>query len=97
MFVNIGKEKLSKLVQQLPSRTDLTFGIDVDPILWILSLQSVENLHSSFPCHDPHAVFRHGSHMGRQEDLIEIKERSEERRVGKVCVSTCRSRWSPSN
>src|SRR3546814_13351782 len=26
-------------------------------------------------------------------DLLEI--RSEERRVGKECVSTCRSRWSP--
>src|SRR3546814_18858307 len=24
-----------------------------------------------------------------------VKERSEERRVGKECVSTCRSRWSP--
>src|SRR3546814_14493378 len=24
-------------------------------------------------------------------------ERSEERRVGKECVSTCRSRWSPSH
>src|SRR3546814_6929086 len=24
-----------------------------------------------------------------------IKERSEERRVGNACVSTCRSRWSP--
>src|SRR3546814_14800262 len=34
-----------------------------------------------------------------QEDLIQrIKElqSSEERRVGKECVSTCRSRWSPS-
>src|SRR3546814_10107738 len=29
-------------------------------------------------------------------DLIEAEtERSEERRVGKECVSTCRSRWSP--
>ena len=27
-------------------------------------------------------------------DLVE-KTRSEERRVGKECVSTCRSRWSP--
>src|SRR3546814_7141388 len=26
-----------------------------------------------------------------------IVERSEERRVGKECVSTCRSRWSPYN
>src|SRR3546814_5087171 len=29
----------------------------------------------------------------RLADLIEA--RSEERRVGKECVSTCRSRWSP--
>src|SRR3546814_11961936 len=27
--------------------------------------------------------------------LRELQERSEERRVGKECVSTCRSRWSP--
>src|SRR3546814_3540139 len=26
---------------------------------------------------------------------IQFRERSEERRVGKECVSTCRSRWSP--
>src|SRR3546814_15004445 len=26
-----------------------------------------------------------------------VPGRSEERRVGKECVSTCRSRWSPSN
>src|SRR3546814_7311578 len=27
--------------------------------------------------------------------LGDIERRSEERRVGKECVSTCRSRWSP--
>ena len=27
--------------------------------------------------------------------ICEINSRSEERRVGKECVSTCRSRWSP--
>src|SRR3546814_15077114 len=26
---------------------------------------------------------------------VEVIRRSEERRVGKECVSTCRSRWSP--
>src|SRR3546814_20095838 len=26
---------------------------------------------------------------------LHVGERSEERRVGKECVSTCRSRWSP--
>src|SRR3546814_11948967 len=29
--------------------------------------------------------------------LLVDRDRSEERRVGKECVSTCRSRWSPSN
>src|SRR3546814_13436260 len=29
------------------------------------------------------------------ENRVEQVDRSEERRVGKECVSTCRSRWSP--
>src|SRR3546814_13930173 len=29
------------------------------------------------------------------DELLLDDERSEERRVGKECVSTCRSRWSP--
>src|SRR3546814_4629356 len=35
--------------------------------------------------------------LGGGEGLLEqaIELRSEERRVGKECVSTCRSRWSP--
>src|SRR3546814_18331199 len=32
-----------------------------------------------------------------REIFERIPERSEERRVGKECVSTCRSRWSPYN
>src|SRR3546814_11934417 len=28
---------------------------------------------------------------------LQVAGRSEERRVGKECVSTCRSRWSPSH
>src|SRR3546814_15505007 len=38
--------------------------------------------------------------LDRIFDFDEIRvhsRRSEERRVGKECVSTCRSRWSPSN
>src|SRR3546814_16597121 len=30
-----------------------------------------------------------------QDHLLVFHDRSEERRVGKECVSTCRSRWSP--
>src|SRR3546814_12635268 len=33
-------------------------------------------------------------HSYYKED-VQINRRSEERRVGKECVSTCRSRWSP--
>src|SRR3546814_19117862 len=38
-----------------------------------------------------HQICRHV----RQKDLHQ-EDRSDERRVGKECVSTCRSRWSPS-
>src|SRR3546814_3820672 len=31
------------------------------------------------------------------EDILDGHSRSEERRVGKECVSTCRSRWSPNH
>src|SRR3546814_14255397 len=30
-----------------------------------------------------------------EQEIARLKVRSEERRVGKECVSTCRSRWSP--
>src|SRR3546814_11612482 len=40
-----------------------------------------------------------GLHEGDHHLLGDIvdKDRSEERRVGKACVSTCRSRWWPYN
>src|SRR3546814_15029500 len=50
-----------------------------------------------------HRVILHGADLPRTPDRIlevvfdlrAIERRSEERRVGKECVSTCRSRWSP--
>src|SRR3546814_9018343 len=44
------------------------------------------------------AVLRSGHHRAeveRDDALAAQALRSEERRVGKECVSTCRSRWSP--
>src|SRR3546814_10460320 len=38
---------------------------------------------------------RHAHAMQTTGNLVGIRIRSEERRVGKECVSTCRSRWSP--
>src|SRR3546814_12314266 len=43
------------------------------------------NLHAS----------HHGQPVGCQHAQLLIGLRSEERRVGKECVSPCRSRWSP--
>src|SRR3546814_13497864 len=39
----------------------------------------------------PALKLRHALRAGAKRDIA----RSEERRVGKECVSTCRSRWSP--
>src|SRR3546814_3960845 len=40
-----------------------------------------------------------GEHVEKGETVVDgeptPQDRSEERRVGKECVSTCRSRWSP--
>src|SRR3546814_5944892 len=48
---------------------------------------------------DPdHPLTRHLSvayWKGGDEEVEQYLYRSEERRVGKECVSTCRSRWSP--
>src|SRR3546814_17433260 len=54
----------------------------------------------------PFAEIFAGEHRAVDEDLVigrrkavaasrHLEPRSEERRVGKACVSTCRSRWSP--
>src|SRR3546814_6263407 len=41
-------------------------------------------------------IGRHLKVCAPDNDLADImRTRSEERRVGKECVSTCRSRWSP--
>src|SRR3546814_19355298 len=37
----------------------------------------------------------HAVRFGASGEVMAAGERSEERRVGKECVSTCRSRWSP--
>src|SRR3546814_8459734 len=59
------------------------------------------------PVADPGAGRTHGAELrlqlgiarayagGVDQYQLAVGERSEERRVGKECVSTCRSRWSP--
>src|SRR3546814_1650056 len=38
-----------------------------------------------------------GERRARKARKARVRSRSEERRVGKECVSTCRSRWSPNH
>src|SRR3546814_18799351 len=60
----------------------------------------------AFRLHQPPAALRHGAlggggdgiaigRIGGQQGEAAHAARSEERRVGQECVSTCRSRWSP--
>src|SRR3546814_2686789 len=44
---------------------------------------------------DQLVAFLLGQRLHRLADMHLARLRSEERRVGKECVSTCRSRWSP--
>ena len=43
---------------------------------------------------DTTRIDKAGTKIPADANII-VKGRSEERRVGKECVSTCRSRWSP--
>src|SRR3546814_17782125 len=57
---------------------------------------TVGKVHPSESLHCLQSVFRKPERdRGQYPDGRQV-ERSEERRVGKECVSTCRSRWSPS-
>src|SRR3546814_17786222 len=40
-------------------------------------------------------AMRRDPSVWRKPSHTDVRSRSEERRVGKECVSTCRSRWSP--
>src|SRR3546814_13649445 len=44
---------------------------------------------------DAYSFIRGGFASGYSHPIVDWQDRSEERRVGKECVSTCRSRWLP--
>src|SRR3546814_5637512 len=58
-------------------------------------------LHRTFEQRAHHRVHHQQYHFAEMDDRQWLRRRahpgsrSEERRVGKECVSTCRSRWSP--
>src|SRR3546814_13225626 len=74
---------------------------------WLGQRPEVERLlYPALPSDPGHAIWRRDftgasglfgvvlTHC-RREAAVALVDRSEERRAGKECVSTCRSRWSP--
>src|SRR3546814_12833752 len=84
----------------------LCFLLNLDPAQIFRQLLH-QQLHRFLSCATTttHALIRRTSHRQdileqricalRQVPNLGVGVRSEERRVGKECVSTCRSRWSP--
>src|SRR3546814_1421552 len=75
-------------VQPLPRQTLIPESRDPFANLYLVfdhSISNVRLLYSAAAMTIPENITR----------LHDGEERSEERRVGKECVSTCRSRWSP--
>src|SRR3546814_2449253 len=61
-----------------------------------LDLKSKSGVHRLISALEERGFIRRLPNRARAlEVLRQPEDRSEERRVGKECVSTCRSRWSP--
>src|SRR3546814_15245931 len=67
----------------------------------VIPSSKVQIIQSSEPSTIREILVRSGQTVKKGQLLVRLdnttsqSERSEERRVGKECVSTCRSRWSP--
>src|SRR3546814_17426989 len=70
-----------------PQPVVLAYGIGVDSTALLLELESRGT--------PPDLVITGDPGVEKPETYAYQKMRSEERRVGKECVSTCRSRWLP--
>src|SRR3546814_20537542 len=73
-------------------------------IMYGTDLTAFEDEHDVRQLQDDLEIWRRKGALGKLRNIIcwitdkhADGGRSEERRVGKACVSTCRSRWSPSN
>src|SRR3546814_5151933 len=74
----------TKLRVRVKSETPLPRGLGVK-----VSSEMLRSDGSAIPVDYPMRM------SGGQWKVFDVMVRSEERRVGKECVSTCRSRWSP--
>src|SRR3546814_12859901 len=70
--------------------------LPTDKVLDIVA-QTASALHAAHAAGLVHRDIKPGNLLITPEGRVKITDRSEERRVGKECVSTCSSRWSPSH
>src|SRR3546814_17034785 len=86
-LTQLDASKLIPLFKELQAQgvTDLQAYIDVHPEFLPRAVEALE----------VEEVNRHIIEMFGAKTAEEMRGRSEERRVGKERVSTCRSRWSP--
>src|SRR3546814_16291450 len=75
-----GEDRAAGDVQRVAGRHDLELRLGLGPLL-----DGVEDLRD---------LVEAGLRLDVSRVFLPLR-RSEERRVGKECVSTCRSRWSP--
>src|SRR3546814_16728499 len=86
----VNGQHLSTLVMQMLSHVAQCGGAGIGPLYTTLCSQQAP--FASIAKDEFAELVRH---LGRKRLLMQDGGRSEERRVGKECVSTCRSRWSP--
>src|SRR3546814_13742177 len=92
-------QQLDRIRQDLPTQIDMGDNLNIHPVTLPLYIGSQLGFLAVYLLTDYDTLVRHtllAHHtalIGRR--AMEAWIRSEERRVGKECVSTCRSRWSP--
>src|SRR3546814_13244478 len=85
------------LVNEASSRVYASEGVKAERVnledTWFLSFhkQYDDDMRLYLACLFPNSHYQQMNNCLNTRQMI----RSEERRVGKECVSTCRSRWSP--
>src|SRR3546814_16415271 len=87
-------ETLSMMITTIPIVAPVMFGLGFDPVWFgIVIIIMIEMALITPPVGLNLFVVQSLRTSGTLNDVI--AGRSEERRVGKECVSKCRSRWSP--
>src|SRR3546814_11399885 len=96
-FHSVGAKMLRRHAELAGLQSNFTI-LDTDDQLRLLKqlIQAAGIDEKRWPARQLGGLIDRWKNKGLTPELLDAGEsRSEERRVGKECVSTCRSRWSP--